>query len=139
MTEDKGQPEKYQGVNESPCIDATATLEVEVPIRPPSIIDEKERGKSSQKETLPEVKEDGASSGPTGTTSTLPPDAGAQRGTGSNPQEPAKRTFNPLKRNPPPLPTKRCPSSEHDAGWTSKLTFQWMQPLMAVSSFPDSF
>ena len=133
MTEDTAQQEKYQVVKESPYLDAPVTPEVELSIRPPSIIDEIKSRKSAQKETLPEIKEDGASSGPISTMSALPSDTGAERGTEGNAQASAKRTFNPLKRDPPPLPTKRYPSLEHDAGWASKLTFQWMQPLMAVS------
>ena len=54
---------------------------------------------------------------------------------------PKKRTLweriNPLKRNPPPVPETRGPSREHNAGFFSALTFQWVTPLMKVrSSYP---
>jgi ATP-binding cassette subfamily C (CFTR/MRP) protein 1 len=45
------------------------------------------------------------------------------------------RRINPLKRNPPPVPEKRGPSAEARAGWASRLTFQWITPLMTVSCF----
>jgi ATP-binding cassette subfamily C (CFTR/MRP) protein 1 len=44
------------------------------------------------------------------------------------------RRINPLKRNPPPVPEKRGPSAEATAGWASRLTFQWITPLMNVSA-----
>jgi ATP-binding cassette, subfamily C (CFTR/MRP), member 1 len=44
------------------------------------------------------------------------------------------RRLNPLKRSrKPPVPESRRVSREHDAGFFSLLTFQWMAPLMAVS------
>ena len=50
---------------------------------------------------------------------------------------PRKRTWaekiNPLKRkNPPPVPERRTPSREKTAGFFSRLTFQWISPLMTV-------
>jgi ATP-binding cassette, subfamily C (CFTR/MRP), member 1 len=48
-----------------------------------------------------------------------------------------KKSWNPLKRNPPPVPEERLPSAEFSAGWFSRLTFQWMNPLMTVrAAFP---
>jgi hypothetical protein len=48
-----------------------------------------------------------------------------------------KQTFwiwiNPLKWNPPPVPTERTiPSKEYTANWFSRLTFHWMQSIMTV-------
>ncbi|KAK3715700.1 ATP-binding cassette transporter yor1 [Vermiconidia calcicola] len=50
---------------------------------------------------------------------------------------PRKQTWterlNPFKhRALPPVPDERLPSREHDAGWFSALTFQWISPLMSV-------
>ena len=52
-----------------------------------------------------------------------------------DPDPPAKKpwysTLNPLKRRiPPPIPKERILSREHNAGLFSKLTWQWMAPLM---------
>ncbi|KAL6706879.1 ATP-binding cassette transporter yor1 [Coniothyrium glycines] len=41
-----------------------------------------------------------------------------------------KRQWNPLKRNPPPVPKTRDVCPEYSANPLSKLTWQWMQPLM---------
>jgi hypothetical protein len=44
------------------------------------------------------------------------------------------KKLNPLRwGSPPPVPEKQVKSREHDAGFLSKLTFQWMGPLMHVS------
>ncbi|KAM0204425.1 hypothetical protein ACHAPI_000183 [Fusarium lateritium] len=41
------------------------------------------------------------------------------------------KKLNPLRwGSPPPVPEKQIKSREHDAGFLSKLTFQWMGPLM---------
>ena len=50
---------------------------------------------------------------------------------------PRKRTLrdklDPLKhKNLPPVPEERTPSREYSAGFFSKLTFQWISPLMSV-------
>ena len=55
----------------------------------------------------------------------------------AQPQVPRKRTWgeklNPLKRKQvPPAPPERKPSREKAAGFFSKLTFQWIAPLMSV-------
>lgn len=47
---------------------------------------------------------------------------------------PLSKRLNPLKRNPPPVPAERQPSREYSANFFSKLTFQWISPLMSVSS-----
>ena len=52
-------------------------------------------------------------------------------------QEPHQKTWydkiNPLKmRKIPPIPDERATSREYSAGFFSKLTFQWMAPLMHV-------
>ncbi|KAI4253329.1 MAG: hypothetical protein L6R42_007623, partial [Xanthoria sp. 1 TBL-2021] len=45
--------------------------------------------------------------------------------------KPWYRSLNPLKRRiPPPIPKERIVSREHSAGLLSKLTWQWMAPLM---------
>ncbi|KAF2708545.1 P-loop containing nucleoside triphosphate hydrolase protein [Pleomassaria siparia CBS 279.74] len=49
----------------------------------------------------------------------------------------AKKTWykrlNPLKRSrKPPVPAERAVSREYQADWFSRLTFQWMAPLMTV-------
>lgn len=49
---------------------------------------------------------------------------------------PLSKRLNPLKRNPPPVPTERQPSREYTANFFSKLTFQWISPLMSVSWSP---
>jgi ATP-binding cassette, subfamily C (CFTR/MRP), member 1 len=50
--------------------------------------------------------------------------------------EPVKRSWisrlNPLKRNPPEVPKERKVSREYTAGRLSRLTFQWITPLMTV-------
>jgi ATP-binding cassette subfamily C (CFTR/MRP) protein 1 len=46
--------------------------------------------------------------------------------------------LNPLKRNPPPVPEVRRYSREKDASWISRLTFQWMQPIMTVCAQPHA-
>jgi ATP-binding cassette subfamily C (CFTR/MRP) protein 1 len=46
---------------------------------------------------------------------------------------PWSKRLNPLKRNPPPVPRERQPSREYSANFFSKLTFQWISPLMSVS------
>jgi ATP-binding cassette, subfamily C (CFTR/MRP), member 1 len=54
--------------------------------------------------------------------------------------EPVKRSWssrlNPLKRNPPPVPKEREISREYKAGRLSRLTFQWITPLMTVRLIP---
>lgn len=43
------------------------------------------------------------------------------------------RKINPLKWGPkPPVPETRLPSREYSAGFFSRVTFQWMAPLMTV-------
>lgn len=56
----------------------------------------------------------------------------------SGPKDPPKKSWhkkmNPLRwGSPPPVPEKSVKSREHEAGFLSKLTFQWMSPLMHVS------
>lgn len=46
---------------------------------------------------------------------------------------PWTKRLNPLKRNPPPVPEERQVSREHGANFFSKLSFQWIYPLMRVS------
>ncbi|KAK2746674.1 hypothetical protein FQN57_003018 [Myotisia sp. PD_48] len=49
----------------------------------------------------------------------------------SMPKLPWRKRLNPLRlRKPPPVPTERSISREYDAGILSKMTFQWMSPLM---------
>lgn len=49
-------------------------------------------------------------------------------------QRPWYRNLNPLKwGDAPPLPEERMVSREYNAGFFSKLTFEWMSPLMTVS------
>ncbi|KAF2405484.1 ABC multidrug transporter-like protein [Trichodelitschia bisporula] len=43
-----------------------------------------------------------------------------------------KKSWNPLKRNPPPVPTERGVSREYTANFFSLLTFQWVTPLMST-------
>lgn len=43
------------------------------------------------------------------------------------------KRLNPLKgSHKPPVPKERVVSREHEAGFFSRLTFQWMSPLMRV-------
>ena len=52
------------------------------------------------------------------------------------PYKPQKwyRKLNPLRWGEiPPVPKERSVSREHSAGFMSRLTFQWMTPLMTVS------
>lgn len=45
------------------------------------------------------------------------------------------KRLNPLKRSQkPPIPERRTVSREFQAGFFSRLTFQWMAPLMDVST-----
>jgi len=45
---------------------------------------------------------------------------------------PQKKSWNPLKRNPPPIPMERGVSREYTAGKVSKLLFHWMTPILTV-------
>lgn len=48
-------------------------------------------------------------------------------------KKPWYRTLNPLKRGtPPPIPKEREVSREYKAGLLSRLTWQWMAPIMHV-------
>lgn len=47
-------------------------------------------------------------------------------------KKPLYKRLNVLKKNPPPVPHERTVCPEHTAGFFSKLTWQWMQPLMKV-------
>ncbi len=48
-------------------------------------------------------------------------------------QKPWYKTPNPLRWGPiPPVPKERQVSREYEAGFFSRLTFQWMAPLMSV-------
>ena len=40
--------------------------------------------------------------------------------------------WNPLRRNPPPIPEERIVSREYNASFLSLVTFQWMNPLMTT-------
>ncbi|KAL5600181.1 ATP-binding cassette transporter yor1 [Fusarium odoratissimum] len=52
-------------------------------------------------------------------------------GTQAQQKKPWHKKLNPLRwGSPPPVPEKPVQSREHDAGFLSKLTFQWMGPLM---------
>lgn len=60
-------------------------------------------------------------------TTTTPSQASAKK--------PWYKKLNPLGwGTPPPVPEARVPSREHQAGFFSKLTFQWMTQLMTVSN-----
>ncbi|KAG6010759.1 hypothetical protein E4U21_004147 [Claviceps maximensis] len=51
----------------------------------------------------------------------------------SSPPKPWYKQKNPLRwGRPPPVPKERIISREHEAGFFSKLTFQWMTPLMTT-------
>ncbi|KAF5850404.1 hypothetical protein GGP41_002612 [Bipolaris sorokiniana] len=47
-------------------------------------------------------------------------------------KKPFYKRLNVLKNNPPPVPKERTVSPEYTAGLFSKLTWQWMQPIMQV-------
>lgn len=53
-------------------------------------------------------------------------------------EKPRKRWYkrlNPLRwEEPPPVPEERTVSKEYGAGFFSIISFQWMSPLMRVSS-----
>ncbi len=73
------------------------------------------------------------------TTSTAGASALSSQGeeTKSTEQKAAKKAWykrlNPLKRgHKPPVPKERVVSREYEAGFFSRLTFQWMSPLMRV-------
>lgn len=58
--------------------------------------------------------------------------------TNSSPEEEKSRRkwWNPLRwQTPPPVPDERTPSKEYGASFFSIISFQWMSPLMRVSSF----
>lgn len=42
------------------------------------------------------------------------------------------KSWNPMKRNPPPVPRERGVSAEYLAGRFSRLIFNWMTPIMTV-------
>lgn len=49
-----------------------------------------------------------------------------------------KTWYNPLRWSaPPPVPESRTPSKEHTASFFSLLYFQWMAPIMDVSSHSE--
>jgi hypothetical protein len=52
----------------------------------------------------------------------------------STASEPAlkKKSWNPFKKNPPPVPKERGVSAEYLAGRSSRLIFNWMNPIMTV-------
>lgn len=80
---------------------------------------------------LEEVKT-GASEAPTISPSAPDPDPPQKK--------PWHKKLNPLRWGaPPPVPEKPLMSREHDAGFLSKLTFQWMGPLMHVSLLDPCF
>jgi ATP-binding cassette, subfamily C (CFTR/MRP), member 1 len=54
------------------------------------------------------------------------------RSTEASSVEPRKKSWNPLKRNPPPVPKERGVSHEYTSGPVSKLFFQWVTPILAV-------
>lgn len=59
------------------------------------------------------------------------------RASGPVPKKPWYKTPNPLRWGSiPPVPKERQISREYTAGFLSKLTFQWMAPLMSVSTRP---
>lgn len=46
-----------------------------------------------------------------------------------------RRKLNPLRwQKPPPVPEERTPSREYGASFLSIVSFQWMSPLMRVST-----
>ncbi|KAH8633853.1 hypothetical protein IG631_12489 [Alternaria alternata] len=47
-------------------------------------------------------------------------------------KKPFYKRLNLLKNNPPPIPKERTVSPEYTAGFFSRLSWQWMQPLMRV-------
>ncbi|CAN9431166.1 unnamed protein product [Alternaria alternata] len=47
-------------------------------------------------------------------------------------KKPFYKRLNLLKNNPPPIPKERKVSPEYTAGFFSRLSWQWMQPLMRV-------
>ncbi|CAG5183645.1 uncharacterized protein ALTATR162_LOCUS10684 [Alternaria atra] len=47
-------------------------------------------------------------------------------------KKPFYKRLNVLKNNPPPIPKERKVSPEYTAGFFSRLSWQWMQPLMRV-------
>ncbi|CAI9635119.1 multidrug resistance-associated protein 5 [Alternaria burnsii] len=47
-------------------------------------------------------------------------------------KKPFYKRLNLLKNNPPPIPKERTVSPEYTAGFLSRLSWQWMQPLMRV-------
>lgn len=53
-------------------------------------------------------------------------------GTSSTGKKRRKKQWNPLKRNPPPVPKSREICPEYTANFLSKLSWQWMHPLMRV-------
>lgn len=51
----------------------------------------------------------------------------------TTPKKPWYKSLNPLRRKPPPrVPTERVVSREYSAGLLSRLTWQWMAPIMHV-------
>jgi ATP-binding cassette subfamily C (CFTR/MRP) protein 1 len=62
-------------------------------------------------------------------------------GKGTSPADKGKKTWtlNPLKhRKIPPVPKERIVSREYGASWWSRLTFQWITPIMTVCIYPPS-
>lgn len=56
-----------------------------------------------------------------------------------NANKPWYKNLNPLRWGAvPPIPKERIVSREYKAGFFSRMTFQWMGPLMAVSLIPDT-
>ena len=85
-----------------------------------------------EKEDLSDSKKNGTA--PTRTPSALSTTSMEEKADSEPNAKPAKRSWNPLKRNPQPIPTERSISREYTAGFFSRLTWQWITPVMTVST-----
>lgn len=140
MADPASRPELRQVANNTPLVHPVTTTENKPSTASTTKLDEKEGEEEAGQEMLSKGQNK-VPCPPTSTSSALPTDededayayANADERAESTLKKPSKRGLNPLKRNPTRVPTERSPSREYKTGWASKLTFQWIQPLMAVS------
>ncbi|KAL8672957.1 MAG: hypothetical protein Q9168_002590 [Polycauliona sp. 1 TL-2023] len=127
MADTRGQEKEYASTDPVGGVNSTNTSEP-VATEPLQIV----VSDSDSSSNAPEKKERPLADRTLTTTTTRssitvgPPDED-----GPLPGQPWYRSLNPLKtRVPPPVPKERTVSREHTAGLLSRLTWQWMAPLM---------
>ena len=91
---------------------------------------EKEKNEEAQTTNLQQAQSYATSAGTVSPTTT--------RATESASRRPWRKRLNPLKWGKiPPVPEVRSVSREYNASFLSLVYFQWMAPLMSVSTYPE--